>query len=96
MLAREQRRRHHDGNLQTVQRGNERSAHRDFCFAEADVAADQAVHRLARAEIIDDRINAGGLIFRFFIGEARDEFVERARGRRPGPALRAARAAPQF
>jgi hypothetical protein len=51
MLAREQRRRHHDRHLLAVHRGDEGGAQRHFGFAEADVAADQPVHRPARAEV---------------------------------------------
>ena len=47
VLAREQRRRHHDRDLLAVHRGDEGGAQRDLGLAEADVAADQPIHRPA-------------------------------------------------
>ena len=46
MLLREHGRRHEHGDLFAVHHGLERRADGDFGFAEADVAANQAVHRL--------------------------------------------------
>jgi hypothetical protein len=45
MLARQQRGRHHHGDLLAIDGGNEGRAQRHFGLAEADVAADQPVHR---------------------------------------------------
>ena len=45
VLAGEERRRHDDGDLLAAHRGDEGGAERDLGLAEADVAADQAVHR---------------------------------------------------
>ena len=75
MLARQQRRRHHDGDLQAVHGGDERGAQRDFGLAEADVAAHEPVHRPARAEIVEHRVDAGRLVLGLLVGEARDELV---------------------
>ena len=49
VLAREQRRRHDDRDLLAVHRRDEGGAQRHLGLAEADVAADQPVHRPARA-----------------------------------------------
>ena len=49
MLARQQRRRHDDRRLLAVDRGGEGGAQRDLGLAEADVAADQPIHRPAGA-----------------------------------------------
>ena len=75
MLPRQQRRRHDDRDLQTIHRCDERGPQRHFRFAEADVAADQPVHRLAGGEIGQHRVDAGSLILRLFVREARDELV---------------------
>ena len=45
VLLREQRGRHEHGHLLARLHGDERRAHRDFGLAEADVAADDAIHR---------------------------------------------------
>ncbi len=47
VLAGEQRGRHHDRDLLAVHGGDEGGAQRHFGLAEADVAADQPVHRPA-------------------------------------------------
>ena len=47
MLARQQRRRHHHGDLRAGHRGDEGGAQRHLGLAEADIAADQPVHRPA-------------------------------------------------
>ena len=57
VLARQQRRRHDDGGLLAVDRGGEGGAQRDLGLAEADVAADQPVHRPAGAEIVERRLD---------------------------------------
>ena len=93
MLPRQQRRRHDDGDLQTVHRGDECGSQRHFRFAEADVAADQPVHRLAGGEIGEHRVDAGGLILRLLVREARDEFVVSPAGGTSTGASRSARSA---
>ena len=51
VLAREQGRRHHDRDLLAVHRGDEGGAQRHLGLAEADVAADQPIHRPAGGEV---------------------------------------------
>ncbi len=53
MLARQQRRRHDDGHLEALHRRDEGGAQRHFRLAEADIAADQPVHRPAGRQIVD-------------------------------------------
>ena len=48
-------------------------AHRDFGFAEADVAADQAVHRLARSHVVEHFDDDSLLVVGFFIRETVDK-----------------------
>ena len=57
MLARQQGRRHDDGNLLAVERGGKGRAQGDLGLAEADVAADQPVHRPAGLEILQGRMD---------------------------------------
>ncbi len=75
MLARQQRRRHHHGDLLAVHGGDEGGAQRHFRLAEADVAADEPIHRPARAEIVVDRGDGGKLVVGLLVGEAGAEFV---------------------
>ena len=84
VLACEQRGRHDDRDLHPVQSRDERSAESDLRFAEADVAAHEAIHRAAGGEIGEHRFDALRLIFGFFVGEAGDEFVPGAGRRRDG------------
>ena len=51
VLLGEQRRRHQHGDLAPAGDGRERRAQRDFRLAEADVAADDAVHRASGAHV---------------------------------------------
>ena len=55
--------------------GDERGAQGDFGFAEADVAADKAVHRFAAGEVFEDVGDGAGLVLGFGEGEARAKFV---------------------
>ena len=57
VLAGEQRRRHDDRRLLAVDRGAEGGAQRHLGLAEADVAADQPVHRPAGGEIVERRLD---------------------------------------
>ena len=82
VLAREQRRRHHDRDLQAGHRRDERRTQRHLGLAEADVAAHQPVHRLAAGEIFQHRVDAGLLVLRLLVGEARHELVPGAFRRR--------------
>ena len=80
VLAREQRRRHHDGDLLAVHGGDEGGAQRHFGLAEADVAADEAIHRPAGIEIVEHRGNGRELIVGLLVGKAGAELVVEARG----------------
>ena len=75
MLARQQRRRHDDGDLLAVEGREEGRAQRHFGLAEADVAADQPVHRPAGSEILDGRLDGGKLVVGLLVGKAGAEFV---------------------
>ena len=75
MLARQQRGRHHDRDLLAVERDRERRAQRHLGLAEADVAADQPVHRPAAFEILQRGVDGAELILGLLVGEARAEFV---------------------
>ncbi len=72
---------------------HERRAQRDLGLAEADVAADEPVHRLARRHVLYHRLDRGRLVGRLVEAEAlREEFVvarlQRERVALPGRALR--------
>ena len=82
MLAREQRGRHHDCDLPAGHRGDEGGAQRHFGLAEADVAADQAIHRPPGAEVTKHGGDRGVLVVGLLIGEAGGKFVVEARSRR--------------
>ena len=93
VLLREQRRRHEHGDLLASRRGDERGAQRHFGLAEADVAADDAVHRLALGEIVDDGFDRLLLVRRFLERERRGELlghctIDRQRDALPRFALR--------
>ena len=79
VLARQQRRRHHDRDLLAVHRGDEGGAQRHLGLAEADVAADQPVHRPAGRQVVEHRVDGVLLVLGLLIGEAR------RRTRRRGP-----------
>ncbi len=82
MLARQQRRRHHDRDLAAGHRRDKGGAQRDLGLAEADIAADQPVHRPARGHVgqgVGDRVQ---LVFGLGIGKARGEFLVEPFGRR--------------
>ncbi len=84
VLAREQGRRHDDGDLEAVHGGDERGAQRNLRFAEADVAAHEPVHGTAGVEVSKHGFDAGGLVVGLLIGEAGDELVVGALRRRQG------------
>ena len=75
VLPRQQRRRHHDRDLLAVERDRECRAQRHLGLAEADVAADQPVHRPAAFEVLQRGIDRAELVFGFLIGKARAELV---------------------
>ena len=81
VLARQQRGRHDDRGLLAVDRGGEGGAQRDLGLAEADVAADQPVHRPPGAEIVERRLDGARLILGLVIGEAGAELVVEPLGR---------------
>ena len=70
MLAGEQGGRARPGRPVAGHRGDEGGAERDLGLAEADVAADQPVHRLARPEIGEDVGDGAVLVVGLLIGEA--------------------------
>ena len=75
MLTREQRGRHHDRDLLAAHGRDKGGAQRDFGLAEADIAANQTIHRPAGAEVFERSVDRGLLIFGLLIGETRAEFV---------------------
>ena len=73
VLLGQQRGGHQHGDLAPVGRGDKGRAHGHFGLAEADIAADQAIHRFAAAHIGEHRVDGGGLIRRLFKGKTRGE-----------------------
>ena len=73
MLAGEEGGRRDQRDLHPRHRGDEGGAQRDLGLAEADIAADQPVHRLAGGEIVDHLADRAVLIVRLLIREAVDE-----------------------
>ena len=78
VLAREQRGRHHDRDLLAVHRGDEGGAQRHFGLAEADVAANEPVHRPAGGEIGEHGGDGGLLVVGLLVGKAGAELVIKA------------------
>ena len=72
LLGEDRRRREHQ-HLLAVDRDRERGAHRDLRLAEADVAADEPVHRLRRLEVLLHRLDRGLLVGRLAVRERRLE-----------------------
>ena len=93
VLLGEQRRRHQHRDLLAVGERDERRAQRDLGLAEADVAADQPVHRLAARQVLDDRLDRRLLVRRLLEAEALGErlVVVRAEPERVALARRALR-----
>ena len=73
VLLGEDRRRREQQHLPAVHGDGERGAHRDLGLAEADVAADEPVHRPRRLEVLLHRLDRGLLVRRLAVGEARLE-----------------------
>ncbi len=73
VLLGQQRGRHQHRHLVAAHHRHEGGAQRDFGLAEADVAAHQAVHRLARLHVGHHRGNRGGLVGGFLVAEALGE-----------------------
>ena len=80
MLPGQKRGRHHDGNLYAVHGGDEGRPQRNLGFAEADVAADEAIHRLASGEIRAHGFDSRHLVFGFLVGEPGRELIIQAFG----------------
>ena len=76
MLLREQRGRHEHRHLLAALHGDERSAQRDLGLAEADVAADDAIHRPWRTQVVDHLGNRGRLVGSLLEREAGLERVQ--------------------
>ena len=73
VLLGEQRRRRQDRDLLAAVDRDEGGAQRDLGLAEADVAADQPVHRLRRHHVLDHGVDRGVLVGRLLEAEARGE-----------------------
>ena len=84
MLARQKRGRHHHRHLETFHGGDEGGAQRHLGLAEADVAADEAIHRAAGGQILGDGVDGRLLVVGLLIGEARGELVIEPVGRNHG------------
>ena len=87
VLLGEQRGGHQHGDLLAVEHGDEGRAQRDFGLAEAHVAADQPVHRLAGGEVGDHRVDGGRLVARLLERETVRERLVVVRLEREGVAL---------
>ena len=75
VLARQQRGRHHHRDLLAGHRGDEGGAQRHLGLAEADIAADQPVHRPAGGQIVEHVARWRCLVLGLLVGEARRELV---------------------
>ena len=91
VLAREQRGGGDDCDLLSGHCRNKGGAQRDLGLAEADIAADEAVHRPAAFEVAQHIGDGAFLILGLGPGEAVDELVEAGMGRSPAPAPAARR-----
>ncbi len=76
MLLGEDRRRHEHQDLLAVDRDGERGAHGDLGLAEADVAADEPVHRPRRLEVLLDGLDRVLLVGRLAVRERRLELLQ--------------------
>ena len=75
VLARQQRGRHDDRDLLAGHRGHEGGAQRHLGLAEADVAADEPIHRAARRQVVQHRLDGVELVLGLLIGETGAELV---------------------
>ena len=75
MLPRQQRRRHHDGNLLAAEGHGKGRAQCHFGLAEADVTTNQPVHDAAGGDVVEHSGDGGHLVFGFLIGKTGDEFI---------------------
>ena len=76
MLLREDRRRREHQRLLAVHRDGERCAYGDLGLAEADVPADEAIHRLRRLEVLLHRLDRPFLILGLAVREVGLEPLE--------------------
>ena len=81
VLAGQQGRGANHRNLPATHRHDKGCAQGDFCLAKAHVATNQAVHRMACGEIIEDVFNRRQLIVSLIPREAGTEFIIIARAR---------------
>ena len=99
VLLGEDRRRAEHERLLAVHGDGERGAHGDLGLAEADVAADEPVHRPRRLEVLLDRLDRALLVLGLAVGELGLEPLEPlvlevvGAARAPAAAARRARAA---
>ena len=84
MLPCQQRRRADDGHLLAGHGHHKGGPQGHLGLAEADVAADQAIHRRALSEVLQHIADGVQLVVRLFVGEAGTEFVEQAVRRNDG------------
>ena len=85
VLADQNRRRRDQRHLLAGEDGGSGGAQRHLGLAEADVAADQAVHRPAAGEIAQHRVDCPQLVGRFRIGKMGGEpAIAAGRSRKPG------------
>ena len=82
MLLREHRRRAEERHLLARHRDAEGGAQRDLGLAEADVAADEAIHRPRRLEVLVHLVDGARLVGRLVEGEGRLEGAVVVVGRR--------------
>ena len=87
VLLGEQRGGHQHRDLLAVHHRDEGGAQRDLGLAEADIAADQPVHRLAGLQVVDHRLDRGGLVGRFLETETGGEGLVVVRAELEGMAL---------
>src|SRR3974377_2186134 len=78
MLAGEQRGWDHDRDLLAGERREQACTQRHLSLAEAHIAADQPVHWAAAGEIVEDGVDARGLVFGLLVRKARGEFIVEA------------------
>src|SRR5689334_879991 len=75
VLARQQCRWYDHSHLLATDRRKEGCAQSDLGLAEADVAANETVHRTSRSKVLDRCVDGRELIIGFLIGKARAELV---------------------
>ena len=76
MLLGEHGRRHEHQHLLAADRDRERRAQRDLGLAEADVAADEPVHRMRRLEVLLDRLDRRALVLGLAVRELALELLD--------------------